>query len=381
MTAAPTVAAFSVSAEQRQLRDALRSVLSSRSPSTRVRALMATDNPFDMPLWEVLTTQMGLAGLMIPEEYGGVGASFAEAAIVCEELGRSLACVPYLSSAVLSAALVLECGTDSARRTWLPRIAAGDRRLTVALIDAGSSSWDPDQVTLAVEDGTDGPEVTGTKRFVIDGMACDDVLVVARHNGGLSLVHVAASERGTERAPLTVLDQTRGLAELEFRAAPAQLISAPGEASAGIARARLFAAAAVVAESVGGAERCLEMAVAYAKTRYQFGRLIGSYQAISHRCADMLASLELARSASQYAAHVLSTEASDHERVVAVSTAKAFTSEAYLEIAGDNIQIHGGIGFTWEHDAHLYFKRAKSNHQLFGDPVEHRQVLARELKI
>jgi alkylation response protein AidB-like acyl-CoA dehydrogenase len=376
---AADIDAFAVTDEQHALRAAIRSALVALSPTSSVREHMTTDSPFDAVLWRTLTEQMGLSALMIPEQYGGAGFSFVETSIVCEELGRSLACVPFLSSAVLAAAVLIECGTSEAKRELLPVVASGQMRLAVALIDAGNPGWSGEHTTMEAREISGSLRLSGVKRFVIDGLAADGLLVVARQSDGLSVLLVDALSPDITRRPLTALDQTRGLADVEMHDASATLVSEPGAATQGLRRALATATAAVVAESVGGSERCLSMAVDYAKSRYQFGRPIGSYQAISHTCADMFADLELARSTSQSAAFTVAASSSISECRIAVSTAKAFTSDAFLKIAGDNIQIHGGIGFTWEHDAHLFFKRAKSNHQLFGDPFDHRNILAGEL--
>jgi alkylation response protein AidB-like acyl-CoA dehydrogenase len=370
---------FSFDDEQRELRRTLRSLLTARSGSERVREVMGSTEPVDRTLWSQVAGQMGLAGLLIPEEFGGAGYTFVETAIVAEELGRFLACVPFLSSAVFATGALLEVGTPEAKREMLPALAAGELTASVALLDGDARGWELADVALSVDDENGVLRISGRKRLVIDGATADVLLVVVRHAGGLSLVSVRTDAPGVSVQPRTTLDQTRGLADVEFDAAQVELVSEPGRAEAGLSAVLDMASAALAAESVGGAQRCLEMAVEYAKTRYQFGRPIGSYQAISHKCADMMAAVELSRSAAQYAAWAVAHE-EPAETAIAVATAQAFCSDAYLRVAGDNIQVHGGIGFTWEHDAHLYFKRAKAAQLLFGDAVDGRRRLGQLLK-
>jgi alkylation response protein AidB-like acyl-CoA dehydrogenase len=305
----------------------------------------------------------------IPEEYGGAGFSYAETTILLHEMGRVLAPVPYLSSAVLAAEALLAGGSEEQKAQWLPALAAGEAIGTVAIAEPGGG-WEESSVSTVAEVSGDGYALTGTKSFVTAGHIADTVIVAASLDNrvGLFLVERAA----VSATKLVTLDTTRTQATLELSAAPAVRL---GDAGWEVVE-RVFdvARVALAAEQVGGLERVLEMAVQYAQERKQFGRAIGSFQAVKHLCADMLVALESARSAAGFATWALA--AGSDELTMAAPLAKAYCSEAFFKAAGDNIQIHGGIGFTWEHDAHLYFKRAKSTELLFGSPAQQRAVLA-----
>ena len=362
-----------VSAEQDELRASVRRFLADRAPLTRVRELMETKDGTDRAVWEQAGAQLGLQGLAIPEVYGGSGFGFAEQAIVLEELGSALYSGPYLASAVLAATALLASPDEAARRDLLPGIASGQTIATLAFTE-DDGSWDPGTIRLAaVKDGGDW-RLDGHKNFVLDGGTAGLILVAAATDTGLSLFAVSADAPGLGRAVLPTLDQTRKLARLEFAGVKARLIGSPGDATAVLDRTLDVAAVALAAEQLGGAQRALDMAVEYAKVRHQFGRPIGSFQAIKHRCADLLLEVESLRSAVGYAAAAVAENSA--EIPVLASLVKAYASETYFHVAAENIQIHGGIGFTWEHDAHLYFKRAKSSELFLGDGAYHRERLA-----
>jgi alkylation response protein AidB-like acyl-CoA dehydrogenase len=375
-----------VSAEQQDLRAAVRRFLNDRAPLPRVRELMETDDGMDIEVWRQAGTQLGLQGIAIPEEYGGSGFSFAEQAIVLEELGSALYTGPYLASAVLAATALMASPDEAARRDFLPGIASGETVATLAFTE-DDGSWQPDAIRLSAAKNGEGWRLDGHKSFVLDGHTAGLILAVATTDAGLSLFAVdseggtgrraGAGASGLARTPLPTLDQTRKLARLEFDAVAGRLIGAPGDAAAVLDRVLDVAAIALAAEQLGGAQRALDMAVEYAKIRHQFGRPIGSFQAIKHRCADLLLEVESLRSAVAYAAAAVAAD-SDEIPVVA-SLVKAYGSEAYFHVAAENIQIHGGIGFTWEHDAHLYFKRAKSSELFLGDGSYHRERLAQRI--
>jgi alkylation response protein AidB-like acyl-CoA dehydrogenase len=319
-----------------------------------------------------MADQLGLQALFVPERFGGAGFRFVELQIVCEEMGRALLCAPFLSSSVLATAALLTSGDDAACERYLPGMADGSTIATLAVTES-SGSWDADDVTVgAVPDG-DGYLLTGEKVYVLDGAVADLVLVVARTEAGPGLF----ATTGGDRTAMTTLDATRKQARITFDATAATLIGVDGEAAAPLADALDIGAAALAAEQAGGARRVLEAAVEYAKVREQFGRPIGTYQAIKHKCADMLLEVESSTSAA-YAAGWAIDEGSDEVGVLA-SLAKAYCSEAYHHCAAENIQVHGGIGFTWEHPAHLYFKRATSTETLLGSPRHHRELMARRL--
>jgi alkylation response protein AidB-like acyl-CoA dehydrogenase len=342
---------------------------------------METADGTDPDVWRQASAQLGLPGIAVPEEYGGAGFSFAEQAIVLEELGAALFTGPYLASAVLAAGALLASDDTEAKKDLLPGIAAGETVATLAFTEDGGS-WDPASIRLAAAKHAaakttgNGWRLDGHKSFVLDGHAADLILAVAAtgSNGELSLFAVAGAADGLTRRALPTLDQTRKLARLEFDHTPARLVGEPGAARALLDHTLDVAAIALAAEQLGGAQRALDMAVAYAKVRQQFGRPIGSFQAIKHRCADLLLEVESLRSAVGYAAAAVA--AGSTEVPVLASLLKAYASEVYSRVAGENIQIHGGIGFTWEHDAHLYLKRAKASELFLGDAGYHRERLA-----
>ena len=365
---------LSVSTEQRELRESVRRFLAERAPLTRVRELMETADGTDPDVWRQASAQLGLPGIAVPEEYGGAGFSFAEQAIVLEELGAALFTGPYLASAVLAATALLASDDQETMKDLLPGIAAGESIATLAFTEDGGS-WDPASIRLTATKN-DGWRLDGHKSFVLDGQAADLILAVATTgtDGTLSLFAVTSTAEGLTRRALPTLDQTRKLARLSFNHTPAQLVGEPGAARAVLDHTLDVAAIALAAEQLGGAQRALDMAVAYAKVRQQFGRPIGSFQAIKHRCADLLLEVESLRSAVGYAAAAVAADSTE-VRVLA-PLLKAYASEVYSHVAGENIQIHGGIGFTWEHDAHLYLKRAKASELFLGDASYHRERLA-----
>ena len=369
---------FAFSEEQDELRKSVRRFLDDKSPETEVRRLMETTEGYDPEVWTQMAEQLGLQSLIIPEEYGGAGFTYVELIVVLEEMGAALLCAPFFSTVALGANAVLTSGDQKAMEYLLPGIASGETIATLAFTE-DSGRWDADGITLAATPTADGFALNGHKSFVIDGHIADLILVVGRTEAGLSLFGVKGDAAGLTRTPLATMDQTRKQARLEFADTPAWLIGTDGGAEAGLSKTLDLAAVALAAEQVGGAQRCLESSVEYAKTRIQFGRPIGSFQAIKHKCADMLLEVESAKSAAYYAGWAAS-EDSDELPVVA-SLAKSYCSEAYFDAAAETIQIHGGIGFTWEHPAHLYFKRAKSSELMLGDPSYHRELLAQRIGI
>ena len=378
MTAVDSSPMFVFSAEQVALRATVRRFLAERSPETEVRRLMETDTGHDPAVWNLMANQLGLQGLTLPEKFGGSGFGFVDLQIVLEEMGRALLCAPFLSSVVLAANAVLRSGDEAACAQYLPGISDGSTIAALAVTET-SGSWRADDVTAEAVAADGGYALTGEKVFVPDGHVADLLLVVARTPAGPSLFAVDPAAGGVQREAMGTLDATRKQSRLVFDAAPARLIGEDGGAARPLSETLDLAAAALAAEQAGGARRVLEMAVEYAKVREQFGRPIGSFQAIKHKCADMLLAVESATSAA-YAVGWAIDEGSNEVPVLA-SLAKAFCSEAYTHCTAENIQIHGGIGFTWEHPAHLYFKRAKSTEILFGNPRYHRALLADRLGI
>ncbi|NKQ58059.1 acyl-CoA/acyl-ACP dehydrogenase [Amycolatopsis sp. K13G38] len=367
-----------LSAEQEQFRASVRRFLEDTSPETEVRRLMDSADGYDKDVWRAMAGRLGLQGLAIPEEFGGSGFTFVELAIVLEELGRALTCVPYFSSVVLAATLLLASGDEAAKRQYLPGIADGSLLATVALAES-SDRWDERGVTLAATASGAGWRLSGEKRYVLDGHIADVVFVAARTPAGVSLFGVDRGAAGLSTELMSTMDKTRKQARVRFSDTPARLVGADGEGWPVVSRTLDVAAVGLAAEQAGGAARVLEMSVDYAKVRVQFGRVIGSYQAIKHKCADMLLEVESARSAAYHGAAAVAGASA--ELPVVASLAKAYCSEAFTHAASENIHIHGGVGFTWEHPAHLYFKRARTSHALFGGPTYHRELLARRLGI
>ncbi|HVV19659.1 MAG TPA: acyl-CoA dehydrogenase family protein [Pseudonocardiaceae bacterium] len=360
------------SAEQAELRASVRRFLSDKADLAAVRRTMETDSGYDEAVWRQASTQLGLPGIAIPEEYGGAGFTFVEQAIVLEEMGRALFCGPYFASAVLAANALLLSGDDAARRAYLPGIASGDVIATLAFAEDGGA-WQGDGAGLTATRDADGWRLTGHRNFVLDGHRADLVLTVARTPEGLSLFAVTEGHTAT---PLPTLDQTRRLARLEYHDTPATLI---GPADDVLPAVLDIAAVALAAEQLGGAQAALDMAVGYLKVREQFGRPVGSFQGLKHRAADLLLEIESTRSAVLYASWAVA-ESPDELPAVA-SLVKAYASDTFSHAAGENIQMHGGIGFTWEHDAHLYFKRASFSQLFLGDPGYHREQLAARIGV
>jgi alkylation response protein AidB-like acyl-CoA dehydrogenase len=357
--------------EADDLRHSVREFLAIASPSDRVRDLMSTAEGYDESVWHQMARELGLHGIAVPEKFGGAGATLSELAVVFEEMGAALLCAPFFSTVALATQAILCSGDTAAMADYLPSLVDGSTTAT-AILNGRLDAWEPQAVTLTARaDGT-GHRIHGDADFVLDGHTADVVLAAANTSAGTSLFAVAADADGLTRKPLATLDRTRKVARLQFQDVPARLIGTDGQAAAGLARTCDLAITALAAEQVGAAQRCLDMAVGYAKERVQFGRAIGSFQAVKHRCADMLVLVEGARSAAVHAAE--SADRSDLP--IAASVAKMACSEAFLQVALDNMRIHGGIGFTWEHDAHLYVRRAKATELMFGSPDHHAQRLA-----
>jgi alkylation response protein AidB-like acyl-CoA dehydrogenase len=362
--------------EQEELRESLRRFLGDHAPMRRVREVMGSAEGHDPALWRRMADELGLQAMTVPEAYGGAGFGQVELSVVMEELGRALAPGPFLASAVLATSALLALDDEEARHELLPGLASGDRIATLAVVEAGG--WDAAAVGMRA--GLEGGRwrLSGTKTLVLDGCLADLVLVAARAGDELALFAVEGSAPGLTRTSLKTLDLTRPMARLDFAQVPARRLVSEDGAGA-LRRVMDLAAVALAGEQLGGLQRCLEMSVEYAGARAQFGRAIGSFQAIKHLCADMQVDMELARSAARWAAWV-ADEASE-ELPVAASVAAAHCSEAFFRVAANTIQVHGGIGFTWEHDAHLHFRRAKSSQLLMGTPSQRRAQLASRLGI
>jgi alkylation response protein AidB-like acyl-CoA dehydrogenase len=367
---------FSASDEQRALRNAVADLMARHSGEAQVRALMATDTGFDPAVWRELAA-MGLTGLLIGEEYGGAGASPVEMGIAMEEMGRVLLVSPFLSTAVLVPSLLAEAGDAAECAAVLSRIATGDLIATVAFAEDGSARLPSTIATSAGAIG-DAWHLTGYKHFVLDGQAANLLYVLAGTDAGPAVFAVDAGAPGLDVTPLTTVDPTRKQCRLQFVDTPARLVGRLGAGVEVFTAALDRSAVAVLSEQAGGARRAVEMATDYAKTRYQFGRAIGSFQAVKHMCADMLLEAESAVSAARFVAGSFAGQAPS--RIADLALAQAYCSDAFVFVAATNIQVHGGIGFTWEHPAHLYLRRARSDAQLLGSPSWHRERYLRQIE-
>jgi len=370
-------APFSTTDEQRALRDTVADLLARHSDEAQVRALMATDTGFDPAMWRELAA-MGLTGLLIAEQYGGSGAGPVEMGIAMEEMGRALLVGPFLSTAVLVPSLLAEIGDAAECAAVLPRIAAGDVIATVAFAEDGSARL---PATIATSAGAIGDawHLTGYKHFVLDGQLANLLYVLADTDAGPAVFAVDAGATGLDITPLTTVDPTRKQSRLQFVDTPARLVGRPGAGVEAFTAALDRAAVALASEQAGGARRAVAMATEYAKTRYQFGRAIGSFQAVKHMCADMLLEAESAVSAARFVAGSFAEHAPS--RIADLALAQAYCSDSFVSVAADNIQVHGGIGFTWEHPAHLYLRRARSDAQLLGSPSWHRERYLQQIEV
>lgn len=370
---------YSFTDEQEEFRTVLRRFLDDKSPTTEVRRLMESETGWERAGWRELNNQLGLTAIAIPEAYGGQGFGFVELCIVLEEMGRALLCAPYFSSAVLATQAILNAGSEEDKEALLPAIASGETIATLAFTE-DSGGWDSGSIEMTATPSGSGCRLDGVKSFVLDGAAADLIVVVARRpassgDDGLGFFVVDASADELEKTPLVTMDTTRKLARLQFNGVEAKPLGEGNRAGAAFAKTMQQAAIALASEMVGGAERLRESAVEYAMMRMQFGRPIGSFQAIKHKCADMLVDVELAKAAAYYAAAAAADDDGDLPAIA--SLAKACVSDAYMKTAIDTIQIHGGIGFTWDNDTHLWFKRAKSSEVFLGDAHYHRELMLR----
>jgi len=368
---------FAFTDEQEQFRSVVRRFLTQKSPTTEVRRLMATAEGFEPSVWRALADELALTGLTIPEAYGGAGFGPVELGIAMEEQGRALLCAPFFSSCVLGAGAILNAGTEAQKSELLPEIANGSVRVAFAVTEPNGRADTSGIETLATK--RDGRwTLRGTKSFVVDGATAHKLIVAARGDAGLSLFVVDADAKGVTRTPLQTMDATRKQARIELDGASALLLGDAGAGAAALTKTLDHAAIALANEMVGGAQALLDSAVAYAKLRVQFGRAIGTFQAIKHKCADMLLDVELAKSTAYYAAQAEAD--GDPETSSLASMAKAAAADAYMRTAAQTIQIHGGIGFTWENDTHLWFKRAKSSEVWLGDPSHHRERMLERME-
>lgn len=352
---------FGLSESQQILKDTARKFFAGESPIAAVRKAMETGTAYDAALWTKLTEQ-GFTGIITPEEYGGMGLGKVELVLLMEEAGYALLPGPFFSTVALAGTVIDACATPEQKKKYLQRIAAGQARATVALVEA-AGSWDTDSLKISAAGG----KLNGTKLFVTDAAVADFIVVVA--SGDVFVVDAKAP--GLHIEPMKGMDLARKIYAVEFTNTPAEKLGA----SSGLAGALNVATAALCAEMTGGMQRTLELTVAYAKTRKQFGKPIGIFQAVQHLCADMYLETESSRSAIYYAAWALEENIPD--AAAAVSVAKMYASDASRNVGNHGIQVHGGMGFTWENDIHLYYRRAKASETMLGDAAFHRERIAR----
>ena len=352
---------FGLSESQTILKDTARKFFAGECPIAAVRKLMESETAYDAALWSKLAGQ-GFTGIITPEEYGGMGLGKVELILLMEEAGYALLPGPLFSTVALAAPVIDALGTSTQKKKYLGAIATGEARSTLALVEAGGS-WDLARIQLSAA----GDRLTGTKLFVTDAADASFIVVAAR-NG---VFVVEANAPGLRVEPMKGMDLTRKIYSVEFMNAPAEKLGGPGD----LARALDIATTALAAEMTGGMQRVLETTVTYAKTRKQFGKPIGIFQAVQHLCADMYLETESSRSAAYYAGWALEENAADAAQ--AVSIAKMYSSDAGRTVGNRGIQVHGGMGFTWENDLHLYYRRAKASETMLGDATFHRERIAK----
>ncbi len=375
---------FAFNEEQEELRAAARSFLADHSSPDQVRQAMASERGYDPEVWKRMSAELGWTSIVVPERYGGLGLGYVELVALLEIMGGALLCAPFFSSVCLASNALLAGGTEEQKAEHLPALAAGQLLATLACTEPNGDWGAAGIETIARKQGGDFV-LSGRKRFVLDGHCAELLIVAARKEGttgedGISLLAVPADARGLERRALPTMDQTRRQAAIELRdvRVPARcLMGEEGRGGPALRKTLDLAAVALAAEQVGGAQKCLDLSVEHARERVQFGRPIGSFQAIKHKCADMLLEVESARSASYYAGCVAAEDGAELPMVA--SLAKARCSDAYFRCAAETLQIHGGVGFTWEYDVHLYFKRARSTEIFLGDATHHRERVAQSM--
>ena len=376
---------FALSDEQLMIQESAAGFLAAASDSAAVRAAMASPQGFDGELWRQIAEELCWPGLMIPEQYGGVGLGFVEQAILLEQMGRHLLCSPFFASACLATPALLLGESEALRARWLPELAAGSLTATLAYRE-NRNGWHAAEQPRASRDG-DGWRLDGSYEAVLDGASAGLLIVTTRDDAGaLRLFAVPAEQAGIRRQALPTLDQTRRRARIELdgvAVAAEQCLHGDNEGEALLDKVLQIAAIGLACEQTGAAQRTLDLTLAYIGEREQFGRTIASFQAIKHRCADLMLAIECARSASYYAACVARealVEDGDAQLAgqlaEACAIAQSQASETFMHCAAESIQLHGGVGFTWEYDPHLYFKRARASEQLLGTPSWHRERLA-----
>jgi alkylation response protein AidB-like acyl-CoA dehydrogenase len=362
---------FSFSAEQEEFRSVIRRFLEAKSPTADVRKLMEGEVGYDPAVWKSLSNDLGLTALHIPEEYGGAGFGVTELAIATEEMGRALLCAPFFASTVMAATAIVHAASDEQKAILLPNIASGETIATLAVAEP-NGGWDADSIKMSATAAGDVYRLHGTKSYVLDGLTAGLIVVAARlANGHLGLFSVADTADGVKRTALKSMDPTRRLARIDFDNTPAMLLGSAEGGEAAYAKTFDTMVACLACEMAGGAERLREDALEYVNMRVQFGRNIASFQVTKHKAADMLLEVEMAKSAAYAAAAALDDGDADASAVV--SLAKANASDTYIQTAIHAVQMHGGIGFTYDNDTQMWFKRAKASEVFLGDANWHRE--------
>ncbi|MBV1882826.1 MAG: acyl-CoA/acyl-ACP dehydrogenase [Pseudomonadales bacterium] len=363
--------------EHEQFREFVRKFMSTNSDAIAVRRVMETEAGYDADVWGNLSESLGLPGVHIPEKFGGQGFGPVELCIALEEMGRSLLCAPFFGSSVMATTAILNAGSISDKEKLLPDLAAGKLVASLAIAEE-SGQWEASDIEMTAIEAGGTYRLSGEKKFVLDGHSSDLIVVVARVPGssgedGISFFTVKGDAAGLGRRLLNTIDETRKLAVLQFDSVEATPLGEVGAGSKALEKTLVLSYVALANEMMGGAQKLLESAIEYAQMRVQFGRAIGSFQSMKHKFADLLMDVELAKTTAYYAAEAAEDEADD--LVAVASMAKAYASDTYYKVAAACIQVHGGIGFTWENDTHLYFKRAKSSEVFLGTPALHRDRL------
>jgi alkylation response protein AidB-like acyl-CoA dehydrogenase len=375
---------FGFSEEQEMLRSSARDFLAKEAPMTYVRKMMDDERGYTDELWRKMA-ELGWMGLILPEAHGGSGLDFVDMVVVLEEMGRAVLPGPFFSTVILAGIAIVEGGSADQKAKYLPKIADGSLKATLAHLEP-SGRWDAEGIQLTAKESGGKWTLDGTKLFVPDANVADLFVVAARTSGkgqdGVTLFLVDAKTSGVGVTMLKTMDQTRKLGEVTFKNVTVGGDAVLGKVGGGwglLERVADRAKVGLAAEMCGGAQKVLEMSVEYAKVREQFGKPIGSFQAIQHKCANMLVEVESSKSITYYAAWAVANDVA--EAPLAAAMAKAYTSDAYRHTAGEGIQIHGGIGFTWEHDMHIFFKRAKSSEVTFGDATWNREIVAQLINL
>ena len=368
---------FDLSQPQQLLQKSARDFFKRECPPEKVREIMATDTAFDEKLWQAVADQ-GWTGLIIPEEFGGLGLGIVELAVVAEEMGRAVLPGPFTST-VWASAVIARAGSEGQKAQYLEKISSGELKATVAMLE-GSASWNTDDVMLSAEKEGENFRLNGTKEMVTDAAVADLILVTARSGADLVLLPINSKTEGVTITATPGIDATRKLYRVEFNnvmVPQSDALESGYRAKEALEQGSRVANVAICAEMVGGMGWVVENSVAYVRDRQQFGKPVGMFQAVQHKCADMLLFTESSRSAVYYAAWALNVD--DPSAKLAVSIAKAYTSDGARETGNRGIQVHGGIGFTWEHNLHLYYKRFKASETMFGDATYHREEIAKQV--